>query len=204
MLDSHWMLIQNCIVAIISIGYHTTLPLVSIRKTSFQASLVTSALSTLHVFLTLFLLFVHGGVCCLLTAKKLVWFPWHSWLVEPRDGDLVSKGSSSSSALQDGAPRAGLLSRASNVYISSWDGSSTASCPSSTREDFCHCPAACGDSAPNEDVVTEATSLPDPSSRAGFPSLLTGCFVLDFSAPLQGGQCCLCPHPAGAGSRVWQ
>lgn len=119
LLDPHWMLIQNCIVAIISIGYHTMLPLFSIRKTPFQASLVKSrALHTTCVCNPI-LLYVCGGVCCLLTAKKLVWFPWHSWLLERQEvgADLVSKGSSSSSALQDGTPSGGLLSRASNVYI---------------------------------------------------------------------------------------
>lgn len=50
---------------------------------------------------------------------------------------------------------------------------------------------------------TEATSLPDPSSRAGFPSHLTGCFVVS-SVPLQPSQRCLCPHPGGVGSQVWQ
>lgn len=85
LLDPHSMLIQNCIVAIMPIGYHTMLPLFSIRKTSFQASLVKShALHTTCVFNPI-LFYVHGGVCCLLTAKKLVWFPWRSWLVEPRE-----------------------------------------------------------------------------------------------------------------------
>lgn len=101
----------------------------SIRKTPFHASLVKSrALHTTCVFNPV-LLYVHGGVCCLLTAKKLVWFPWQAGSWNPRrwvlNGDLVSKGSSSSSALQDGTPTGGLLSRASNVYIWSWDSSST-------------------------------------------------------------------------------
>uniref|UniRef100_A0A8D2MAV3 Autophagy related 14 n=1 Tax=Zonotrichia albicollis TaxID=44394 RepID=A0A8D2MAV3_ZONAL len=81
------------------------------RKTPFQASLVKSrALHTTCVCKPI-LLCVRGGVCCLLTAKKLVWFPWHSWLLERQEvgADLVSKGSScsSSSALQDGTPSGG-------------------------------------------------------------------------------------------------
>lgn len=85
LLDPHWMLIQNCVVAIIPIHYHTMLPRFSISKTSFQASLVKShALHTTCVFIPV-LFYVPGGVCCLLTAKKVVWFPWHSWLVEPRE-----------------------------------------------------------------------------------------------------------------------
>lgn len=88
---------------------------------------------------------------------------------------MVSKGSSSSSALQDGAPTGGLLSRASNVYIWSWDSSSTGSdkvrtsCPPCTRGDFCHCPAVCGDTAPDRDMVTRG-HIPARSQLQGWRS----------------------------------
>lgn len=191
------------------IGYHTMLPLFSIRKTSFQASSVKShALHTTCVFNPI-LFYVHGGVCCLLTAKKLVWFPWRSGTPGGGCRDLVSlEGSPSASALQDGALR-GVCSaklptftfRAGTVPP---QGEPRSEPPALLlKGGFLPLPRSLWGHSKAVVSDTEATSLPDPSSRAGFPSHLTECFVA-CSVPLQPGQCCPCPHPGGVGSQVWQ
>lgn len=98
LLDPHSMLIQNCIVAIIPIGSHTMLPLWSIRKTSFQASLVKSpALHTTCVFNPIFIVRSWWGLLFTDCQEVGLVFPgtassWNPgrWVL---NSDLVSKGS---------------------------------------------------------------------------------------------------------------
>lgn len=156
-LDPHSMLIQNCIVAIMPIGYHAVVPLFSIRKTSFQASLVKSrALHTTCVFNPI-LFYVHGGVCCLLTAKKSVWFPWRSWLVEPREvgAEEGEQGLLLFLCLAGRGPHGWFAQQSfQRLHLELGQFPPRVShgqslLPSSSREGFCHCPAACGDTAPD-------------------------------------------------------
>lgn len=60
-LDPHLMPIQDCVVAIIFISYDTMLPLFTIRKTSFGASLMKSRGLHTACVLNPILFYVDGG-----------------------------------------------------------------------------------------------------------------------------------------------